>query len=55
MTQEQFNTIVKVIKNGAPALADELLSAITNVVNLCQKQAEELDSYKKVSEVKGGK
>ena len=33
MTQEQFNTICKILKNGAPALADELISSIAVLIN----------------------
>ena len=32
MTQEQYNTIVKILKSGAPALAEELIVAINNVL-----------------------
>lgn len=33
VTQEQYNTIVKIIRNGAPALADELLMALGTLIN----------------------
>ena len=32
MNQEQYNTIVKIIQSGAPALANELCSALANLV-----------------------
>jgi len=32
MTQEQFNVIMKIIKSGAPALADELCDAFVGVI-----------------------
>ena len=32
MTQFQFETIVRIIKSGAPALANELCEALVNVV-----------------------
>lgn len=32
MNQQQFDLIVKVIKNGAPALAEELVQALVNLV-----------------------
>ena len=32
MNQQQFDLIVKVIRNGAPALAEELVQAIVNLV-----------------------
>lgn len=40
MSQEQFNTIVKLIRNGAPALAEELTNALVNVINKLQKYQE---------------
>ena len=48
MTQEQFNTIVKVISNGAPALASELVPALQQLVAGYQKQAEELEQLKQL-------
>lgn len=33
MNQQQFNLIVKIIRNGAPALADELLTALGTLIN----------------------
>lgn len=33
MNQEQYELIVKIIKSGAPALADELVGALQNLVN----------------------
>lgn len=32
MTQAQYDTIVKIIQNGAPALANELISAIAELI-----------------------
>lgn len=32
MTQEQYNIIVKVLQNGAPALAEELINGINNLI-----------------------
>lgn len=46
MTQEQFNTIVKIIRNGAPALSEELVSALANLIGSYQKQATELEQFK---------
>lgn len=42
MTQVQYETIVKIIENGAPALATELVIALSSVVNLAQQQADEI-------------
>lgn len=33
MNQYQFDTIMKVIENGAPALAGELCSSLNDLVN----------------------
>lgn len=33
MNQEQLNLIFKLIKAGAPALADELCTSLVNLVN----------------------
>lgn len=33
MTQYQYDTIMKLIVNGAPALANELCSSLADVVN----------------------
>ena len=33
MTQYQFDTIMKVIENGAPALANELCNSLNDLVN----------------------
>lgn len=37
MSQEQLNTIVKIIRNGAPALADELIDSVVNLIQVNQK------------------
>ena len=45
MTQQQFEIICKIIENGAPALANELCSALNNLVidrNNLAKQLEEI-------------
>ena len=33
MDQTQFDVIVKIIRNGAPALAEELIQSLINLVN----------------------
>ena len=33
MSQEQLNVICKIIRNGAPALADELIGSIITILN----------------------
>ena len=47
MTQYQFDTILKVIENGAPALANELCNSLNNLVNdynALRKEKEETGS-----------
>lgn len=50
MNQLQFEMIMKVIQNGAPALADELCGALANLVNDRNKLAEENKQMKKEKE-----
>ena len=33
MTQEQYNLICKILATGAPALANELISAMSSLIN----------------------
>lgn len=47
MTQEQFSTTIKILRSGAPALAEELCGAVAGLVNLCQEQAKELEEVKR--------
>lgn len=55
MTQVQFDTIIKVIENGAPALANELCNSLNDLVNNYntlrkeKEQQEEQKSTKKKS------
>ena len=42
MTQTQYNIIVAVISNGAPALANELIGALSEVVEENQKLKNEI-------------
>lgn len=53
MTQYQFDTIIKIVENGAPALADELNNSLNDLVidrnNLAKENKEmkeELDALK---------
>jgi cell shape-determining protein MreC len=46
MTQFQFDVLCKVIENGAPALANELCSAVSNLVQSYNKLAEENERLK---------
>lgn len=41
MTQFQYDAIVAIIKNGAPALANELISSIDNVIRANAQLAKE--------------
>ena len=41
MTQFQYDTIVTVIKNGAPALENELIGSIDNVIRANAQLAKE--------------
>ena len=52
MTQFQFETIVRIIKSGAPALANELCEALVNVVEenaTLRKRVNELTPTTEVS------
>jgi cell shape-determining protein MreC len=46
MTQFQFDVLCKVIENGAPALANELCSAVSTLVQSYNKLAEENERLK---------
>ena len=48
MTQFQFETIVRIIKSGAPALANELCEALVNVIEENANLRRTLDENKKV-------
>ena len=41
MTQFQYDAIIAVIKNGAPALANELIGSIDNVIRANAQLAKE--------------
>lgn len=43
MTQYEYDTIMKIISSGAPALSNELCQAITNLVLENQRMAKELN------------
>lgn len=47
MTQYQFDTIVKVLESGAPALANELANSLNDLVVERNNLAEENDKLKK--------
>ena len=46
MNQAQFDLICKIIRNGAPALAEELCGALTNLARGYTALAEENESLK---------
>lgn len=46
MNQMQFDVIVAIIKSGAPALAEELVNALVNLVNSYNEQKAELEKLK---------
>lgn len=50
MTQETYNIIVKVLQSGAPALANELITSINNLLNDNKKLALEVRDLKKEKE-----
>lgn len=50
MTQEIYNIIVKIIQTGAPALANELITSINNLLNDNRKLAQEVLDLKKEKE-----
>ena len=52
MEQIQFQTIMKIIINGAPALADELCSALANTVEENRKLKAEIAELKKADKPK---
>ena len=41
MTQFQFDLICKLVETGAPALANELITALQEMVKICNATAEE--------------
>lgn len=47
MSQEQLNTIVKILRNGAPALADELIDSVVNLIQVNQKLRSDNDELRK--------
>ena len=44
MNQWQYDTIKKIIESGAPALYNELASALTELINLCSNLTQENNS-----------
>lgn len=46
MTQEQYNTICEILKNGAPALAASLIASLTNLVRGYQELVKEITALK---------
>ena len=56
MTQANYDIICKVIQNGAPALANELIGAISNLINDANALLTERDELKaKVAELENVK
>lgn len=56
MTQANYDIICKVIQNGAPALANELIGAISNLINDANALLTERDELKaKVAELENAK
>lgn len=49
-TQETYNLIVKILQNGAPALANDLIASLNYLIAENQRLAEEKET--KVNEVK---
>ncbi len=52
MNQYQYDTIIKLIANGAPALAEELCNAFADVITERNRLRIELDELKKTDEEK---
>ena len=52
MTQFQFDSIVAIIKSGAPALAPELLQVFSEFVKKALETENELNALKKAAEAK---
>ena len=50
MTQYQFDTIMKVIENGAPALASELCNSLNDLVNDYNALRKEKENEKNTDE-----
>jgi hypothetical protein len=46
MTQFQFDLICKIIENGAPVLANELVTTLQGMVQTCNTTAEENERLK---------
>ena len=56
MTQANYDIICKVIQNGAPALANELIGAISNLITDANALLKERDELKaKLEEIENGK
>lgn len=56
MNREQLNVIVKILENGAPALANELVTALFKVLDDNAKLQKEITKLKAKNEtVKGDK
>lgn len=51
-TQETYNLIVKILQNGAPALASDLISSINFLISENNRLTEELRAKEKVEDVK---
>lgn len=49
MTQFEFDVIIKLIENGAPALARELCGSLNNLVNDYNKLRAELATRNEIS------
>ena len=46
MSQEQLNTIVKILRNGAPALATEIIDSVKDLVNDYARDIKDLEELK---------
>ena len=51
-TQETYNLIVKILQNGAPALASDLISSINFLISENNRLTEELKAKEKADDVK---
>lgn len=47
MTQLEFDMICKILQNGAPAVANDLIKAITDVITAANTAITERDELKK--------
>ena len=54
MNREQFNVIVKILENGAPALANELVTALFKVLDDNAKLQKEITKLKAKSKTETG-